>query len=173
MVTVQGTLYLNANAGCALRRKCGDVLRDHIIYASEFSRRRFCWEAGCTAYDALPASPRSEIAMARKLPEIVVLASESSSSASYDNHPIATINDHVVRISVMTHPYHWHFHPNSDETFLVVEGRLEIEFEDGALELGPGQMVTVPKGMHHRTRPVGDRSVNLTFEAENAETVAV
>ncbi len=109
--------------------------------------------------------------MTGELPEITSLASESSSGASYDNHPIARVNDHVVRISVMTQPYPWHFHPNSDETFLVIEGRLNIEFEGGALELGPGQMVTVPRGLRHRTGPVGDRAVNLTFEAARAETV--
>jgi len=111
--------------------------------------------------------------MTGTLPEIVTLSSESSTDASYENHPIATINDHVIRISVMTHPYHWHFHPNSDETFLSVEGRLKIEFEDGALEIGPGQLVTVPRGVRHRTSPVGDRSVNITFEAANAESIAV
>jgi mannose-6-phosphate isomerase-like protein (cupin superfamily) len=109
--------------------------------------------------------------MTGELPEITSLASESSSEAGYDNHPIARVNDHVVRISVMTQPYPWHFHPNSDETFLVIEGRLTIEFEAGTLELGPGQMVTVPRGLRHRTGPVGDRSVNLTFEAAGAETV--
>lgn len=107
------------------------------------------------------------------LPQVVTLGSESSSATSYDNHPIAKINDHVVRISVMTQPYYWHLHPNSDETFLVVEGRLKIEFEGGALELEPGQMVTVPRGVRHRTSPVGDRSVNITFEAANAETIAI
>jgi mannose-6-phosphate isomerase-like protein (cupin superfamily) len=111
--------------------------------------------------------------MAAKLPEVISLGAESASKASYDNHPIAIINDHVVRISVMTQPYHWHFHPNSDETFLVLEGRLEIEFEEGALQLGPGQMVTVPRGLRHRTRPISERSVNLTFEAATAETIAV
>ena len=111
--------------------------------------------------------------MTVKLPQVVTLGSESSSAASYDNHPIATINDHVVRISVMTQPYHWHLHPNSDETFLVVEGRLKIEFESGALQLEPGQMVTVPRGVRHRTSPVGERSVNITFEAANAETIAI
>jgi mannose-6-phosphate isomerase-like protein (cupin superfamily) len=109
--------------------------------------------------------------MTQKLPEITTLASESLSGASYDNHPIATVNDHVVRISVMTQPYPWHLHPNSDETFLVIQGRLNIEFEDGTLVLGPGQMATVPRGLRHRTSPVGALSVNLTFEAANAETV--
>ena len=106
------------------------------------------------------------------LPKITSLASEASTKLSYDNHPIAQVNDHVVRISVMTSPYYWHSHPNSDETFLVVDGRLKIEFENGSLELGPGQMVSVPKGLRHRTSPVGARCVSLTFELDKAETVA-
>lgn len=106
-----------------------------------------------------------------KLPNIITLTSESSSELSYDNHPIAYVNNHVVRISVMTRPFQWHSHPNSDETFLVIEGRLKIEFDIGSVELGPGQMATVPRGVRHRTFPVGIRSVNLTFELDQTETV--
>ena len=73
----------------------------------------------------------------------------------------------------MTEPYHWHLHPNSDETFLVLEGRLAIEFEDQTVELHPGQLLTIPRGVRHRTRPVDARSVNLTFELAASETVAV
>ncbi len=109
--------------------------------------------------------------MAGKLPEIVTLERESGAAVGYDNHPVALLNDHVVRISTMTGPYGWHFHPNSDETFLVIEGRLLIEFEEGSLELGPGQLVTVPLGVPHRTRPAGSRSVNLTFELREMQTV--
>ena len=107
------------------------------------------------------------------IPDVITLSAESSTHLDYDNHPIAHTNDHVVRIATMTEPYHWHFHPNSDETFLVMEGRLLIEFESGSRELDPGQMLTVPRGVRHRTRPVGERSVNLTFEFAEAETVAV
>ena len=107
------------------------------------------------------------------LPEVVTLKAESSTYGGYDNHPIATVNDHVVRIATMTEPYHWHFHPNSDETFLVIEGRLSIEFESGSLELHPGQLLTIPRGVQHRTRPVGARSVNLTVEMAESETVGV
>jgi mannose-6-phosphate isomerase-like protein (cupin superfamily) len=107
------------------------------------------------------------------LPDVITLKAESSTHLEYDNHPIAKINDHVVRIATMTEPYHWHFHPNSDETFLVIEGRLSIEFESGSVELDPGQLVTIPRGVRHRTRPVGGRSVNLTFELAQSETVGV
>jgi mannose-6-phosphate isomerase-like protein (cupin superfamily) len=76
--------------------------------------------------------------MSSRLPEIITLEVQSSTHLSYDNHPITKTNDHVVRIATMTEPYHWHFHPNSDETFLVIEGQLAIDFESGSLELHPG-----------------------------------
>ncbi|WP_263351895.1 cupin domain-containing protein [Acidicapsa acidisoli] len=106
-------------------------------------------------------------------PEVITLKAESSTHRQYDNHAIANVNDHVVRIAAMTEPYHWHFHPNSDESFLVIEGRLSIEFEGGSRELDPGQLLTIPRGVRHRTRPIGARSVNLTFELAESETVAV
>lgn len=105
-------------------------------------------------------------------PKIVSLVKEADTTASYENHPIAEMNDQVVRISVMTEPYHWHHHPDSDETFLAVEGGLIVEFEDGERVLKPGELITVPKGVRHRTRPVGARSVNLTFEARDATSVS-
>jgi mannose-6-phosphate isomerase-like protein (cupin superfamily) len=105
------------------------------------------------------------------LPEVITPLMESSAHFGYENHQLAKINDHVVRISTMTEPYPWHVHPNSDETFLVIEGRLTIEFENGSRELLPGQLLTVPSGVRHRTMPVGERSVNLTFELAQTETV--
>jgi mannose-6-phosphate isomerase-like protein (cupin superfamily) len=111
--------------------------------------------------------------MSSGLPEVITLEAESSTHFGYDNHSITKTNDHVVRIATMTGPYHWHFHPNSDETFLVLEGRLAIDFESGSLELHPGQLLTIPRGVCHRTRPVGERSVNLTFERSQSETVPV
>ena len=108
--------------------------------------------------------------MKENLPAIVTLSREASGAEKYSNHAVAQVNDHVVRISTMTEPYHWHSHPNSDETFLVVEGGLVIEFELGEIELAPGQMATVCRGTRHRTRPVGRRSVNLTFAAADTET---
>ncbi len=105
------------------------------------------------------------------MPRVVTVLDEARSQEGYDNHPVASVNDQVVRISTMTEPYFWHHHPDSDEVFLVVEGRLRIELEEGVLELGPGQMTTIPRGVRHRTLPVGGRSVNLTVEARDARTV--
>ncbi|HEY4325636.1 MAG TPA: cupin domain-containing protein [Mucilaginibacter sp.] len=89
------------------------------------------------------------------------------------NLPLALVNDHVMRVSVMTEPYFWHFHPNSDETFLVLEGSVFIDLEDKTIELFPSQLFTIPKNVIHRTRPAGKRSVNLTFESENLITTKI
>jgi mannose-6-phosphate isomerase-like protein (cupin superfamily) len=91
----------------------------------------------------------------------------------YLNEAITVVNDHVIRVSVMTTSYPWHQHPNSDETFLVMEGILILETQDQVLHLEPGQLATVPANTTHRTRPAGARSVNLTVERENTETVFV
>ncbi|HLH03688.1 MAG TPA: cupin domain-containing protein [Bryobacteraceae bacterium] len=101
--------------------------------------------------------------------QVIQLALESGTEG-YDNHSIATVNDHEIRISTMTEPYVWHYHPDSDESFLALEGGLLIDFEDGTVELLPGHMITVGRGVLHRTRPIGQRSVNLTFERMNART---
>lgn len=102
--------------------------------------------------------------------DVVELARESATAKSYDNHPIAQVNDHEVRISTMTEPYPWHCHPDSDESFLALEGGLSIDFDDRTVVLKPGQMITVNRGVRHRTRPIGTRSVNLTFERAGART---
>lgn len=99
------------------------------------------------------------------------LALSRSISEVYRNEVLSKVNDHEIRMSVMTSAYRWHHHPDSDETFLGVDGELIIEFPDREVIVRPGELVTVPAGMCHRTRPNGERSVNLTFERTGAQTV--
>jgi mannose-6-phosphate isomerase-like protein (cupin superfamily) len=89
----------------------------------------------------------------------------------YSNVSLGNVNDHEIRMSVMTEQFRWHRHPDSDETFYGIDGELVIEFEDREVIVRPGQFITVPAGALHRTRPAADRSVNLTFERRNVETV--
>jgi len=89
----------------------------------------------------------------------------------YHNRSLGWVNDHEIRMSVMTEPFRWHHHPDSDETFYGVDGELIIEFDDGEVVVKPGDFVTVRAGTRHRTRPAGDRSVNLTFERAGAATL--
>jgi len=102
---------------------------------------------------------------------VIDVQQETHEIKSYKNLPISLINDHVVRLSIMTEPFYWHYHPNSDETFLVIEGIVCIDLEDCTVELAPGQLFTIPANVRHCTRPKGDRSVNLTFELAAMETI--
>ncbi len=70
---------------------------------------------------------------------VIDVQQEAQDVDSYKNIPVSFINDHVVRLSVMTEPFYWHYHPNSDEVFLVVEGILCIDLEERTVKLGPGQ----------------------------------
>ena len=94
-----------------------------------------------------------------------------SITGSYTNFPVTQVNDHVIRASIMTELFYWHLHPNSDESFLVMEGSIYIDLEGRTIELSPGQFFTIPKNTPHRTRPKGERSVNITFELQNLETI--
>jgi len=104
---------------------------------------------------------------------IIDILEIAKTRVSYFNQSLTIVNDHVVRVSVMTEPFYWHLHPNSDETFLVIEGSLFIDLDDKTVELFPGQLFTIPRGIKHRTRPGGNRSVNLTVEHVDLQTVKV
>ena len=97
----------------------------------------------------------------------------SSTSGKYTNMILDRTNNHLIRLSVMTGPFYWHRHPNSDETFMVLEGVMALDLLNTTLELSQGQMYTVPMGTIHRTRPITERSVNITFELADMETVRI
>ena len=62
---------------------------------------------------------------------------------------IAELDDAYVKVAKVQGTLAWHRHEGEDELFFVLEGRLRIEFEDGAVDLGPGEMAVVPKGVLH------------------------
>jgi mannose-6-phosphate isomerase-like protein (cupin superfamily) len=89
---------------------------------------------------------------------------------TYRNFVLNKVNDHCVRMAVMQGEYRWHFHPRSDEFFLTLEGRLEIDLADGrTILLNPGEAFTIPANTVHRTR-ASVRTVNLCFERGDAYT---
>jgi mannose-6-phosphate isomerase-like protein (cupin superfamily) len=67
---------------------------------------------------------------------------------------IGELNGQLVKVVKFQGPYVWHDHENEDELFLVVKGRMRIEFRDQTVELEEGELVVVPRGVEHR--PVAD-----------------
>ncbi len=65
------------------------------------------------------------------------------------------VNDQFIKIAKIRGELVWHKHDNEDELFLVMRGRLRIEFENGQYTtLGEGDFCVVPKGVMHN--PVAD-----------------
>jgi mannose-6-phosphate isomerase-like protein (cupin superfamily) len=63
---------------------------------------------------------------------------------------VAEMNDYQFKVVRLAGEFIWHDHPETDEVFLVLEGVLRIELQDGAVCLGAGEMFVVPKGVRHR-----------------------
>jgi|SRR6185436_847710 len=63
---------------------------------------------------------------------------------------IAQMNDVQFKLVRVEGDFVWHSHEETDETFLVLDGQLVIEFRDGNVTLGPGEMFVVPKGQEHK-----------------------
>ncbi len=72
---------------------------------------------------------------------------------------IAEMNDYQFKIVKIKGDFVWHDHKDTDETFIVLEGKLRIEFRDGQVELSDGEMFVVPKGVEHK--PCAEEEVKM------------
>jgi mannose-6-phosphate isomerase-like protein (cupin superfamily) len=63
---------------------------------------------------------------------------------------VAEMNDYQFKVVKIEGDFLWHDHPDTDETFIVLNGELRIDFEDGAVLLREGEMYVVPKGVRHK-----------------------
>ena len=63
---------------------------------------------------------------------------------------IAEMNDYQFKLVKIEGEFVWHEHDDTDEAFIVIEGNMRIEFEDGSVELGEGEMYVVPRGVRHK-----------------------
>ena len=74
--------------------------------------------------------------------------------ASFSEHwspkVIAELNGQHVKVAKLLGEFDWHFHENEDELFWVVEGCLEIHLRDKVVELHPGELLVVPRGVEHK-----------------------
>ena len=72
---------------------------------------------------------------------------------------VAEMNDYQFKIVKLEGDFVWHHHKDTDETFIVIEGALRIDFRDGAVHVSGGEMFVVPKGVEHK--PYAEREVKL------------
>jgi mannose-6-phosphate isomerase-like protein (cupin superfamily) len=72
---------------------------------------------------------------------------------------IAEMNDYQFKIVKLEGDFIWHDHQDTDETFIVIDGTLRIDFRDGSVAVSAGEMFVVPKGVEHK--PYAEREVKL------------
>ena len=72
---------------------------------------------------------------------------------------IGDLNDSYVKVAKLKGEFTWHKHDNEDELFLIIKGILRIQFEESEVELHPGELLIIPKGVLHC--PVAEEEVHV------------
>ncbi|MEX3761221.1 cupin domain-containing protein [Paraburkholderia phenoliruptrix] len=93
---------------------------------------------------------------------------------------VAEMNDYQFKVVRIEGDFMWHQHADTDETFIVLDGRLRIDMRDGFVTLSAGEMFVVPKGTEHKPFAQGEvkllliepRGVRNTGEDTNERTAA-
>lgn len=95
--------------------------------------------------------------------KVVPVEALTQIDAPWDPRIVAAVNDYDVKLARMEGEFPWHAHPDTDELFLCVAGRLTLELRDGAITLAPGELAVVPRGVEHH--PVAEPgTAALMFE---------
>jgi mannose-6-phosphate isomerase-like protein (cupin superfamily) len=63
---------------------------------------------------------------------------------------IAEMNDYEFKIVKFKGDFVWHSHQETDETFIILEGELVMNFRDRKVQVRAGEMIVVPKGVEHK-----------------------
>ena len=93
---------------------------------------------------------------------------------------IAEMNDYQFKLVKVKGDFVFHNHQDTDETFIVLEGSLTIDFADGEVQVNAGEMFVVPKGVEHRPRAehevkmllIEPRGVLNTGDSDTSELTA-
>ena len=63
---------------------------------------------------------------------------------------VAKMNNYDFKIVKFKGDFIWHTHPETDETFIILEGTLVMNFRDRKVEVRAGEMIVIPKGVEHK-----------------------
>ena len=104
----------------------------------------------------MTVSPAGPVALAAEL---------AAAPAAWRPRVVAALNGQEVKVARLAGPFVWHAHPDADELFLVLGGRLRIELDGREpVTLSPGELYVVPRGVRHRPVTISDECEVLLFE---------
>lgn len=80
---------------------------------------------------------------------------------------IGELDESYIKVAKVQGELVWHSHDEQDELFFVLQGRLRLHLPERVVELGPGELFVVPKGVRHL--PVAEQEC-LILLIENKAT---
>ena len=82
--------------------------------------------------------------------EVNLAAKLATFAEHWQPRTVGQFNGHDLMVAKAKGEFVWHRHDDTDDFFLVLQGRLVIEMRDRSVSLGPGEMFVVPRGVEHR-----------------------
>ena len=122
-----------------LHRRTAEEHADYLRAAVE--RDRFAAVVPSTARER--SSWRTKWNLAEKVAGI---------DEAFDPRIVGYLNDYKLVVVKVRGEFVWHSHADTDDLFLVLSGDLTIQLRDRDVELGPGEMFVVPRGVEHCPR---------------------
>lgn len=91
------------------------------------------------------------------MPEKINLADKYGKlkGSDYAMGIVAKMNNYEIKVVRFKGDFVWHSHPDTDETFIILEGAMMMSFRDGMIEVNAGEMIVVPKGVEHKPSSAG------------------
>ena len=83
---------------------------------------------------------------------------------------IFKVNETAVKLVKIKGKYHWHKHNNQDELFIVVDGQLTINFEDGKVVLNEWEGYVVKRGLMHQSFAENEALILMIEHQETVDT---
>ena len=84
------------------------------------------------------------------LEKINLIDKYSKFSKHWSPRIIAEMNDYQFKIAKIQGDFIWHDHKDTDETFIVIEGEMNMHFRKKNIKLSMGEMIVVPRGVEHK-----------------------
>lgn len=102
--------------------------------------------------------------------KINLTAALASFDDTWSPRNVATLNDYDVRVVHIEGEFVWHSHDDTDELFLIMAGKAQIELRDRTIHLSPGDIYVVPKGVEHKPSSVDGADILLIEPSETTNT---
>lgn len=93
------------------------------------------------------------------MPAINLASKLASFSEHWQPRVVGQFNGHDLMVVKVKGEFVWHQHDNTDDFFLVLDGRITIRMHEGDVTLGPGEVFVVPKGVQHC--PVAEEEAHI------------